>query len=598
MSVGDTSLKLRMDQGRLLLEQGGSSAAEDALLVLKKAAKLAPGNAEVQLMVGRTQIKARRFGDAAATLKELSANSAKGQVLRGFALELGDAPNEAAQAYASLDDPLKDVLVARAHVVARAWGNALREVEKASGLTGEDLAVAKIVEGRARAGAGEHGKAISAFDMAVANAGNNPIPLLVRAEYQLSRGKPKAALRDAEASTTKAASARGFLVQGDAQLALLNASKAGKAYRNAIQGEPAPVGRKIADEIGAFVDPLTPNTKVAARCRLAFLTLAWGGSNAETEAKRLVDEAIRRTPFSPYALAARVLLNKVCKTNSETDDAFLERAFSLSKRLKAESAEDVVRTPASAVLLLAAGAHMLETGRLDPALKVLAQVAKLSPDLEPAARCLRGRVFVEKRLISKANNEFERAIELEKSHPGYKRGREQLRSIKKGDDAKFKLVRKGLQGLLATNPYFASAHLLLARARVRTRQDKQYKQALLDLTTAIEINPGMREAYTTRGFLYLRFLPKNLRDTSKGGKDIKRALELEGKSPRASTLYGLGLFHWNRGDAKAAHKALDMCITRDQKYRDAYKLRETILRFEGRAAEADKAKRAYEALGN
>ena len=572
----DLEAKIRdymVTEGRMYLKQGGLQATR-GLDVLSRALELPGITEDVRLEVARIEIEHRQFETAIKILGEPTTPAAKALV--GLAWERGGVAGEAAKAYEGLG-PLVPVLVARGHLAEGNPKAALIELQKASGLEGEDQAAAFLVEGSAQEADGNFAAAGAAFDRAVAAAGESPVPHAARAEFLLRRGKLDEALADAKRSGCP----RGILAKADVLLAQLELDKAIAAYREAANSQPR-TPTKLFEGLDPFEAAAPSDPATLARCRLAQVYFAQDRYGEATEA---VNEALNAHPNEPVALATLTLFALLQEVQNGPD-IYLDRALGLIARAKPRKVAPYITSRGSAFVLFVRGLQRLQKDRLDEALEAL----RLAPEYDPAltsacnvliGRCETGkgrRTNAERAYLESARSERDTSLALLQS----KLGRVKLPGIE-----------EAAQALLARNPYHAQARLVRAQARLAAGKPTE---ALADVSAAIVDNPQIQGAYLQRAFLYLRDLPQDLRDPDKGGQDVAMALKLEGTSEKEVLLYAEALHLWVSGDAEVSQQKLQACLEENAEYAWAWNLRARQLDFAGKKDEAAAAKAKFEAL--
>ena len=573
----DLETKIRdymVTEGRLYLKQGGLQATR-GLEVLSKALELPGIPEEVRLEVARIQIEHRQFETAIKILGE--ASSAPAKALVGLAWERGGVSAEASKAYQGLGHALVPVLVARAHLAEGNPKAALAELQRATGLEGEDQAAALVVEGSAHEADGNLSAAGAAFDRAVAAAGESPVPVAARAEFLLRRGKLEEALADAKRSPCP----RGMLVKGDVLLAQLELDKAGAAYREAASATPRVPGKLVEgiDPFAAFA-PSDPGT--VARCRLAQIHFAQGSYG---QAQEVVNEALNLHPNEPMALATLTLFS-LLQELQDAPDIYLERALTLIARAKPRKVAPYVTSRESAFVLFVRGLQRFQKDRADEALAALELAPSFDPDLTAPCNVLIGRCYEAKGRRSDAKAAYLKSAQAE---------RNSSLELLAGKVGRVKLpgIEEAALALLTRNPYHAQARLIRAEARLAAGKAPE---SLADVSEAITFNPQIQAAFLQRAFLYLRDLPQALRDPDKGGHDVTAALQLEGSEGKEVLQYAQALHLWSSGDAEGSFKFLAACLEENADYAWGWDLRARQLDNAGQKDEAAAARAKFEAL--
>lgn len=568
--------------------------ADESIGKLKEAAKGSKDPALLQIY-GRALIEARSFREAAAVLDGLAESSPSARALRAYALERGDAGSDAAKVYGAIDDPLAPVFVGRAYVVNRSHDQALEALAKASGLTGQALAAAKVVEAAALEQKGDPAAAERALRDAAAAAPDSPFPQVALGELLLRTGKVQEAVAALEAAKGVRATARGYLALGDAFAAQLELERARTVYRDASTQPLVPEGTALlAGELDPFEAPHAVEPRAMARVRLAALDRAAGNIEGASLQLRSAEEL---DAFSPDVEAEYAALD----LKGSYADARLQRALKLLTRVGGTEA-DLVRSPSAARVLLVRGAFLVQTGKHAEAIETLAAAVATDPGLGPQADTLKGQALEATSQHTRAYDAYAEAArgEITTAVPG---GREYLAAARRfeekpDDPAELSRVLDGVTAALALNPYHARAHLL--RARVLVKQGKS-RAALADLERAIVLNKYLRDAYVTRGYLYVRDLPEREQTsetTALAKVDFETALKIEQRQggERAETHCGLALVFFLQNDLLRAHEAADKCLQREAQYAEGYRVRAMIRARQGNAAGAQADTKQFDAL--
>ncbi len=577
---------LFLRQGDLLLEAGGPTAAEDALIAYGRAEEVAPGHAATQLKLVRTRIRARQFEAAAKGIAALAQKDDTAHALEGLAWELGGAADSAVAAYEKLSDPLGPVLAARALVVAGDAGKAIGRLDRVQGLQGLDLAAAKVVEGLAYEVRDDAERALRAFELAVAADAETPFPRIARAEFFARQGRLREALADLKQANRISATAAGLVAEGKLHLALLDAEEGLTALRAALQATPLPGARRVAGEVDPFGLPTAPDPHAEARVLLALADAARGDSDS---ARRALGQVVQDYPFSPYGYAGFVQLQLFsAKDARELDplaESYVSRAISLARKI---GGSDPIPSRESGFVLLVQGRLQMLRARRAEALTSFEQAARLAPDLASDAWTLAGRTLIDQSLMTKALLELQRAVERTRTSGSYKAAREAIAA------GRSKQASEGLRVLLALHPYDSLLWVALAEAQ-RSTAPVEAKAAL---DRAIELNPALAEAFRARALLQLRDLPEGQRDVERGGQDAQQAREIEERrgSLTAPTLYALALYLRIRQDTKGALETLGRCIELDREFAEAYRLRAEVARAAGDTKQADADQKEWERL--
>ncbi len=99
---------------------------------------------------------------------------------------------------------------------------------------------------------------------------------------------------------------------------------------------------------------------------------------------------------------------------------------------------------------------------------------------------------------------------------------------------------------------------------------KEYEESVRHFSKAIELDPGFKTAYMSRGAAWAK-----LGNTDKAMEDFEKVLELDPKDPRAYHFRGLA--HLQKGDRERAKADFDKAIELDDRYGIAYFSRGTTL---------------------
>lgn len=558
----------------------GGPHLEEALRSLIGAAELAPGDEELQRMAAEQLISARRPREAIARLEKLGSPAAR--ALLALAYERSDQPEKAAETYQKLDDPLGPVLAARSWLLERNHAKALEMLGQAEGLSGQDLAAAKVVEARARELAKDRDGARAAYDAAAQAGADSPFPRLALGEFLLREGRTEEALQTIREGNRVFSSARGYLALGDALAATLDLEGARSTWREAASQALVPEkSRTVGQVVDPFLPVLADDPRAVALCRVATLHAAAGEFGP---AQQAYESALQVDPFHPEAHAGLGHLDLLLGSPNNFTEARIAQALKLCSRGGGVEGEPQ-RTPTAARVLIARAAQLTQAGKSQEALEALSHAQSADPVVAPLVDTLRIRCFTQLGQETKAIDAAKRVLQAEVEGGGagaraYAATLPLLRAAAT-DAAAARKLDHGVLIALAQNPYHGQALLLRARLRIA---EKKVEAATADLDRAERVNPFLREVFVVRGFLNVRDLPAAAitRDsTIKAQRDFDVAVALEQKLQLgvvAETQYGLALVQHRLSNYREALACLDKCIAADKAYVDAYRLRATIRR--------------------
>lgn len=572
---------LHVARGEGLERLGTPVAAEEAVQAFGAAAELSKDDEALQVQYARRLVRAGRNSEAAQRLERFSSPAAL--AVRGLAYERGGATPQAVKAYQALKDGAAAALAARAFLGERSLDRVVEVVAKADGLTGADLAAAKMVLGAALDLRDDPNGARKAFDEAVAAAADSPFPRCALGEHLLRRGRAKDAVQAFQAAQGIVGTARGFLGLGDAHAALLDLDRARSAWKDAAAAPLAPEGSKRAPgDVDPFEPSLCADPRALAACRLAALEAAVGradGARAGYGNAQLAD------PFSIEAAAGLALLEVEAK-NLPIADAYLLSALGRLRRMGGAEKE-TVRSSSAAVALLVRGAYFIEHGRYQDAADALAGAVQADGRVAAHAASLRGRLLELQSQHTRAYDAYAEAASLEAqptSSAAYAAAAELFAASPDDAGAQDKVLA-GVTAALSQNPWHARAHLL--RGRVLVRQ-KKAAQALPSLDRAIQLNSYLRDAYVQRGWVYARELPEAQQTRETSGKafvDFEYALRIEQRQggEKAETHCGLAQIQYMQNALDKAHDSATKAIGIDPEHAEAYRLRALIRTRQGDA---------------